>query len=247
MAFDLNSISKTRRLVAPKIVIGGPGKIGKTTFAASAPDAIGILTEDGAHAIDASAFPLATSMDDVYSAMGTLLNEDHDFKSLFVDSLDWMEPLVYDHVCKQNNWSNIEQPGYGKGYMAAATEWRTFLEGLDALRTHRGMAIILIVHDKIKRIEDPLYESFDAHDLKLHDRASALVKEWADILGYAGYELAIKTAKGAFGAEENRALRVQKRTLHMETHPAHFGGNRLNLKNCELRWDALSAQLEAQQ
>ncbi len=79
MAFNLQSIQRTKRLRAPKIVIAGPGKIGKTTFAAHAPNAVGILTEDGADAVDAAAFPLAQSLDDVYSAIGTLLNEDHQY------------------------------------------------------------------------------------------------------------------------------------------------------------------------
>ena len=55
MAFDLSSIQRTKRLRAPKIVIAGPGKIGKTTFAADAPNSVGILTEDGADAVDAAA------------------------------------------------------------------------------------------------------------------------------------------------------------------------------------------------
>jgi hypothetical protein len=73
MSFDLQSISKTRRVRAPKIVIVGQGKIGKTTFAAMSPNAIGILTEDGADAVDANAFPLATNLADVYAAIETLI------------------------------------------------------------------------------------------------------------------------------------------------------------------------------
>lgn len=45
MAFDLASISKTRRVRAPKVVIAGSNKIGKSTFASSAPNVIGILIE----------------------------------------------------------------------------------------------------------------------------------------------------------------------------------------------------------
>ena len=59
MAYNLASISKTRRIRSPKIVVVGQGKIGKTTFAAMAPNAIGILTEDGAAMVNANAFPLA--------------------------------------------------------------------------------------------------------------------------------------------------------------------------------------------
>jgi len=245
--FDLKSISKTRRVRAPKIVIVGQGKIGKTTFAAMAPKAIGILTEDGADAVDANAFPLATSLADVYSAVATLINQDHDFQTLFIDSLDWLEPLVQDHVCKTNNWKNIEQPGFGKGYVAAAEEWRNLLSGLEVLRADKGMGIILIAHDKIKRIEDPLTEGFDSHVLKLHDRAGALVQEWADVIGYAGYRIFTSKTDAGFGNKETKATTTGERILHVEPHPAHCGGNRFGLSNMPLDWTAFQEALTAAQ
>jgi GTPase SAR1 family protein len=245
--FDLKSISKTRRVRAPKIVIVGQGKIGKTTFAAMAPKAIGILTEDGADAVDANAFPLATSLADVYSAVATLINQDHDFQTLFIDSLDWLEPLVQDHVCKANNWKNIEQPGFGKGYIAAAEEWRNLLSGLEVLRADKGMGIILIAHDKIKRIEDPLTEGFDSHVLKLHDRAGALVQEWADVIGYAGYRIFTNKIDAGFGNKETKATTTGERILHVEPHPAHCGGNRFGLSNMPLDWTAFQEALTTAQ
>jgi hypothetical protein len=69
-----------------------------------APNAIGILTEDGADAVDANAFPLAASLPEVYAAIDTLINKEHDFQTLFIDSLDWLEPMIQEYVCKQNNW-----------------------------------------------------------------------------------------------------------------------------------------------
>jgi len=245
--FDLKSISKTRRVRAPKIVVVGQGKIGKTTFAAMAPKAIGILTEDGADAVDANAFPLATSLADVYTAIDTLINQDHDFQTLFIDSLDWLEPLVQDHVCKANNWKNIEQPGFGKGYVAAAEEWRNLLSGLEVLRADKGMGIILIAHDKIKRIEDPLTEGFDSHVLKLHDRAAALVQEWADVIGYAGYRIFTSKTDAGFGNKETKATTTGERIFHVEPHPAHCGGNRFGLTNMPLDWAAFQEALTAAQ
>ena len=241
--FDLKSISKTRRVRAPKIVVVGQGKIGKTTFAAMAPNAIGILTEDGADAVDANAFPLASSLTEVYAAVDTLINQDHDFQTLFIDSLDWLEPMIQDHVCKQNNWKNIEQPGFGKGYVAAAEEWRNLLSGLEVLRGTKGMGIILIAHDKIKRIEDPLTEGFDSHVLKLHDRAGALVQEWADVIGYAGYRIFTSKTDAGFGNKETKATTTGERILHVEPHPAHCGGNRFGLTNMPLDWAAFQEAL----
>lgn len=247
MAFDLSSISKTKRIRAPKIVIVGTGKIGKTTFAANAPSAIGILTEDGADYVDANAFPLATSLTDVYTAISTLINEPHDYKTVFVDSLDWLEPMVQSYVCEQNGWKHIEQPGFGKGYVAAAEEWRNFLNGLEALRSQRGMGVILIAHDKIKRIEDPLTEGYDSHVLKLHDRAAALVQEWADVIGYAGYRIFTNKVDAGFGNKETKATTTGERVLHVEPHPAHCGGNRFGIKNMQLDWAAFSEALAAAQ
>ena len=245
MAFDLSSISRTKRMRAPKIVIAGPGKIGKTTFASQAPNAVGILTEDGADAVDASAFPLCSSLHDVYSAIGTLLKDEHNFESVFIDSLDWLEPLLHQHVCEANKWANIEAAGYGKGYIAAAEEWRTLLSGLEALRSQRNMAIILIAHDKIKRFESPLHEGYDQYTLKLHDRAGALVQEWADVIGWANYRIVTTQSDAGYGNKETKARTTGERILHVEPHPAHMGGNRFGLKNMPLSWEAFTAALAA--
>jgi len=240
MAFNLSSIQRTKRARAPKIVVAGPGKIGKTTFAASAPNAIGILTEDGADAVDASAFPLCQSLDDVYSAMQTLLTEDHDFQSVFLDSLDWLEPMLHAHVCATNKWANIESPGYGKGYIAAADEWRNLLAGFDALRAEKNMAVILIAHDKVKHFESPLHDGYDIYTLKLNDRATGLVQEWADIIGFAGYKVMTRSSDAGFNKKENKAVTTGERILHVEPHPAHCGGNRFGLTNMPLDWESFA-------
>jgi hypothetical protein len=243
MAIDLKSISRTRRAEAPKILLVGEPKIGKSTLAASAPAAIGIITEDGLAGVDAVAFPLAQRLEDVYEAIGVLLNDEHEYRTVFVDSLDWLEPMVNDYVCRQNKWDSIESPGYGKGYVAAATEWRNLLDGLEALRQQRGMGVILIGHVQQKRIESPTHEGYDAWVLKLHARAAALVSEWADIVGFAAHRIAIKKTDAGFGNKEAKAIKTGQRVLHLEAHPAYPSGTRFGLTDCELSWSALAAQL----
>ena len=247
MAISLSSISKTRRIRAPKIVIGGAGKIGKTTFAASAPNSIGILTEAGADAVDSQAFPLVTTFSEVLECIEVLKKDVHNFDAVFIDSLDWLEPMIQDHVCIANKWENIEQPGYGKGYVAAAGEWRKLLLSLDQLRDAKEMAIILIAHDKIKTFSSPLHDSYDTYVLKLHDRANSLVMEWADILGWASYRIITRTVEGAFNQKEVKAKTTGDRILHVEGNPAHFGGNRFGLKNGPLDWQLFADQLGAVQ
>jgi hypothetical protein len=244
MAFDLSSIAPTRRQVAKKLVIYGPGKIGKTTMASSAPDPIGILTEDGAHSVDAQAFPLATSLNDVYEQLDTLLNAEHDFKTVFLDSLDWLEPLLYAHVCVTNNWKDIEAPGYGKGYIAAAEEWRNLLAWLDALRNTRGMHVILIAHEQVKRFENPTGESYDMYTLKLHTKATALVQEWADVIAFLNYRTLTRKEDAGFNKKEVKGVGTGERLMHLESRPAFLAGNRFNLPaELPLSWDALAQAL----
>jgi len=245
MAITLSSISSTRRVRPPRVVIVGEGKIGKTTFATMAPNPIGILTEEGADNLDAKAFPMAQSLAEVYEAIGVLMEEDHDFQTLFIDSLDWMEPLVYKEVCARNNWASIETPGYGKGYTEAATEWRQLLHWLDELRAKRNMGIILIAHDKVKTINDPMIESYDSHVMKLNDRAGALVTEWADVIGFAGYRLFMQEKKLGFGQKETKAKTTGERLLHVEPHPAHCGGNRFGMRDMALDWNVFAANFAA--
>lgn len=241
MAFDLSSICKTRRSVPPKICLYGPGKIGKSTTAAQAPKAVGILTEDGCHSVDTDAFPLCSSLTEVYDAIGVLFSEKHDFRTVFLDSLDWLEPLVYAHVCEKNNWKDIETPGYGKGYLAAAEEWRTLLAGFDVLRNERNMGVILIGHDQIKRFENPTGESFDAYTLKLHQRATALIQEWADIIGFINYRTFTRKEDAGFNKKETKGVGSGERLMYLEARPAFLAGNRFGLPaELPLSWAALS-------
>ena len=243
MAINLASITRTRRMQAPKMLLAGDTKIGKSTFASMAPGAIGICTEDGLAGIDANAFPLCKSLDDVYEAIGALMSEQHDYQTVFLDSLDWTEPLIHEHVCRANRWDSIESPGYGKGYIAAAAEWRTLLDGFEALRQEREMAVVLISHVKQKRVESPTHEGYDAWVLKLHDRASALCLEWADVVGFAAHRIAIRKTDAGFGQKEAKAVTTGERILHLEAHPAYPSGSRFGLKDCPLSWDAFASQL----
>lgn len=242
MAIDLSTISKTRRAEAMSFLLTGEPKIGKSTLAANAPSPIFIATEDGLAGIDAQAFPIAKRLEDVYEAMAVLLNDEHDYRTVVLDSLDWLEPLLHDYVCRQNKWDSIESPGYGKGYVAAALEWRNFLDGMNALRHQRNMHSILIGHVAQKRIESPTHEGYDAWVLKLHQRAAGLVSEWADVVGFAAHRIALKKTDAGFGNKETKALKTGQRVLHLEAHPAYPSGTRFGLKDCELSWQAFAEQ-----
>jgi hypothetical protein len=138
MAISLASLNRATALKPPRILIHGVHGVGKTTFAAGASDPVFILTEDGLGTLDVPHFPLARTFDQVMQALASLYAEEHAFKTLVVDSADWLEPLVWARVCKDQGWKSIEDAGYGKGYVNALDLWREYIEGLNALRDDKG-------------------------------------------------------------------------------------------------------------
>lgn len=249
MAISLESLQRGRSLRAPKIVVYGGPKIGKSTFAAGAPNPVFIQTEEGLDALDVVKFPMAESFDQVMGALAALATEEHVFETVVLDSLDWTEPLIWAHVAKAHSVRHIEEIGYGKGYVEALVHWRELLDALDYLRNERGMAVVIIAHDEIRKMQPPDGEPYDYAALKLHRRAGDLVEEWADVIGYATLKQTIRKDDMGFQKTHNRAVSLDKRVLHVGQNPAYISGNRYGLKSeIPLSWaDFQTAITEATQ
>ena len=235
MAFDLSTVARN---VAkpPRITIHGDPGIGKTTFGACAPNPIFLRTEDGLGTLDVPTFPVATTFGDVMSAIVSLYSEPHDFQTLVIDSIDWLEPLVWQHVCEffpdkgggTKRLASIEDAGYGKGYVEAIGYWRQLLDGITALRDARGMTVVMIAHSAKVRVEDPTVEAYDRFDLKLHKKAAAIVEEYSDVILYATQHVALVEEGKGFDARK-RAISNGNRVMHTQGKPAFLAKNRYGL------------------
>lgn len=242
MSISLSSISRTtRNALPPRVVIHGAQKIGKSTFAANAFKPIFLPLEDGLSGLEVDAFnggsPLR-SYDEVDQALVSLYKEPHEYGTVVVDSTDWLEPLIWAHVCKKNGWASIEQPGYGKGYIEANAVWRDFLDKLNTLRIERQMAVILIAHSAVKRFEAPDSEGFDRFELKMQKGALGLIVEWADAILYAQEETAIKKETNGFNSR-TRGISTGRRIVNCNAKASFIAGNRYNLPDVlPLDWQA---------
>lgn len=225
---DLKSISKNSPK-KPRIVIYGPSGIGKTTFGASAPNPIFIITEDGLGDIEVPHFPLAKSYDDVMDALESLLKDDHDFNTVVLDSIDWCEPLVWEKTCGRLHVSSIEEPGYGRGYVEASKEWADLLNIMTRLRDEKNMVVIMIAHGAVVKIEDPIHPAYDQNGLKLHKRAAAKVEEYADILGFCALKTLVTTEKESFNQTRNRAIDTGERVMYLTPSAGFKAKNRYRL------------------
>lgn len=229
MAISLSNVRRGVEIKPPRILVYGPHGVGKTTFGAQAPAPILVPLEDGAGMLDVPRFPLLKSYAEVVEALNSLGADEHEHQTVIVDSLDWLEPMVQAETCARNGWKDIEQPGYGKGYIACNTVWVEFFSLLQALRDFRNMQVILIAHQEVKTFQDPSTDPYDRYQIKLHKGASAIAQEWADAIFFCTFKTIVQKSKGAFNRENVRGVGHGDRVIYTQERPSHYAKNRYNL------------------
>jgi hypothetical protein len=171
-----------------------------------------------------TSFPRATKVGDVVESIKTLIKEEHAFKTVVVDSVDWLiEPLITSNV---EGAHDAKELAYGKGQMFVAEEFREILQGLDTLRMRRGMNVVLIAHSAVVRFEDPRTEPYDKFQPKLPSRCNALLQEWVDVLAFAAFKVIIKKADAGFNNVKSRGTTNGERMMHFIENPAFAAKNR---------------------
>lgn len=232
-----------------KVLIYGVQGIGKNTFAATFAKPILLQIEDGSAALDIPAFPLATTFQQVIDIIQAL-HGDHDFKTLIVDTLDWLEPLLWSACCEHHQKESIEAFGYGKGYVEVDRWWRHVMTGLDSLRHNKGMDVVVLAHSEVKTIQPPDTDPYDCYQIKLHKRAFPLWQEWADMVLFLNYKINLHRTKTGINEERTRGIGTGDRMIYTTERPAWKAKSRWALPEEILigkdrSWKAFHQQLEA--
>jgi hypothetical protein len=229
----------------PRVLLYGTEGIGKSTFAAGAPRPVFIQTEDGLDEITCDKFPPAVSFDDVIGALAELRTEKHEYETVVIDSLDWLERMIWDRVCRESGVKTIEKAdgGFAKGYTHALTFWREVIEKLNALRADRGMVVVLIAHAKVEKFEDPESSPYDRYSPRLHKHAAALVSEWCDAVLFATRKIRTQTEDAGFNRKRTIAQAIGRdggeRILRCVGGPACIAKNRYGIvEDLPLAWAA---------
>jgi hypothetical protein len=246
----LAKVERGRTPKPPRILLYGIEGIGKSTFGSQAPKPIFIQTEDGLDEIACDKFPLSKSYEDVVQALGELRAEKHDYETIVIDSLDWLERMIWDKVCLDTGAKNIEKAdgGYARGYMHALTYWREIIDQLNQLRTSHGMVVLLIAHAKVEKFEDPESSPYDRYSPRLHKHASALVGEWVDAVLFATRRFRTQSEDAGFGRKRTIAHAIGKdggeRILRCVGGPSCIAKNRYEITDdLPLSWSSFMAAL----
>ena len=238
MALSLSQITTTKSTHPPRTVIYGVDGVGKTSLAAEFPAPVLYLPTEGeappsdVHVDtpkDNNGNPaIIESFNDLLDIFGELLTTEHEYKTVIVDSLDGLESLVWKATCARLGVASIEDPGFGKGYVEADSEWNEFLSAVGML-AKSGIYVVQLAHPEIVRFDSPVTDPYSRYTIKLHKRANALVRERADIVAFVNYRVSIKEKEVARQTKVARGDGGNERLIHFNEKPGFTAKNRYGM------------------
>ncbi len=230
-----------------RLVVYGHGGVGKSTFAAGAPSPLFFDFEHRTGHLDVTRVE-PNDWAEVLAMLRELHADPGEFRTVVFDTLDHMELLIHAAVCKSNAWANIEEPGFGKGFVPVLAEWSRFLAGVEALG-RKGIGTVMLAHPMNRTVLNSTGENYDTVDLKLRGgpktNAADLIKEKVDLVGFAHYEDFVKRDPKA-SRPVAKAITTGERKLSFGYHPGRYSkrGIALAADDIPLTWTAFTQALE---
>lgn len=223
------------------VTICGDSGTGKTTLASTFPNPIVIRAEDGLQAIPESkrpdAFPLLSTVDELWDQLKGLINEPHDYQTLIVDSVTALERLFVQHVVESDpkKPKGIQQAygGYGAGRDNVAAMHGRVRKAAGLLADKRQMHTVFVAHADTARIEPPDSDAYMRYTLRLHEKSMPAYVDDVDIVGF----LKLETFTTGNEGERKKAISDGTRVLITHATAANVSKNRFGITG-PLRVDA---------
>ena len=221
------NITKGPKRSAIRVGIYGTEGVGKTTFASKFDDAVFIDTEGSTVHMDVARFDQPEELGDVVKQINYVISNPGQFRTLVIDTVDWLEKLIFQNVCAEKKIANIEDLGYGKGYVYAKQKMQEILAMLDQVIA-MGINVVLVCHSTIRKFELPdEMGSYDRYVLKLNEKNIApLIKEWVDMLLFVNFKTDVVTSSDG---KTKKAKGGQKRIMYANHSACWDAKNRFGL------------------
>lgn len=200
-----------------RVVIYGPGGIGKTSLATAAPGPVVFFDLDdslprlaGQLPEDAEVRLVAPGAESNWESIRSALHAGgwDAVKTIVIDSATRAEELAVawtianvPHEKRDVVIRRIEDYGFGKGYQHVYDTFLTLLGDLDQ-HARAGRHVVLICHDCTSTVPNPSGDDWLRYEPRLQTTNSGKasvrlrVKEWADHLLFVGYDVDVQDGKG---------------------------------------------------
>lgn len=220
-------------------ILGDAG-LGKTSLAATFPKPIVIRAEDGLQSIPADqrpdALPLVSSVEALWDQLTLLIKENHDYKTVIIDSVTALERLFVQDVLesdpKKPKGINQALGGYGNGPAAVAAQHERVRKACGILRDKKGMHVVFIAHAEVETIQPPDDEDYSRYSLRLGKKSVAPYTDDVDLVAFVKLQTFTKSGNG----DKNKAISDGSRVVVCHATASNVSKNRYGIEE-ELPFD----------
>lgn len=224
------NILKGKQIVAPKVMVYGLASAGKSSLAATLPDALFLDIEGGLSFLDVTRTPVATADELMADLLELFKAQKQEYKYIVIDSVDWLVNLFAAKTSGSGQGKTLEQlmdsatltlnkaqGGYGNGKQVLANYIKDVLVKFLNMLNRKGYGIILIAHADRKTLLDADGTNIERLAPKMDLTSMNVFVEWVDNLFYlksdddGGRHLIVSptdviTAKNRMGLKQNEFI-----------------------------------------
>lgn len=215
---DLKSMISRPVSDAPMLTIFGEGGTGKTSLAATFPAPVFIRAEDGFDVFAGkkapNAFPVLKNGEDIFEQLDALLEQEHPFKTLVIDSITSLDKkFESDIVRKDTRAKSINQAmgGYGAGYSAVAELHSKVKDRCDQLRENKGMTIVFLGHVETETMDLPDEPNYSRYSMRIHKKSIGYYTDFVSLVGLLKLQTIVDQESGKAKSFGDRVMIVDKR------------------------------------
>lgn len=250
MTSILAGVTSQRKQAGQRIVIAGAEKVGKTTLACGAPNALLVPLEMGFGAMTVPTTPLLETWEQIEQLCEELRasaqrGQIAPGSSIIWDSATALERAIHNKCLRLDPQWKVGNPagltmesalgGYGKAYNIANDYFGRWTRYMDELAVHGGINCIVTCHVFAALVVDPAHGEYNTWDLLLHSPKNQktygkreFITQWADMIGFLHEPMFVMKAEK--GQTLQRAVSSnQGRQIAVDRQPGWIAGNRYGL------------------
>jgi len=212
MAIDLKKISEGKQQREPRVLIYSADGVGKTRFAAGAPDPFFIDVNRGSFEYNVKRV-VPETWGETLEWVSAVERGQVKCKTLVIDSLSDLEAMAFNEFFP-NTTIDKWDGGYGRGETFAIAKWRELLGLLERIWAS-GKTIVLVGHMQVKRFEDPSGPGYERYEVAVRTKLAGLLRMWVDYVLFAREEVSQQKVDG-----KNKAITSDVRWIYTKRCPA---------------------------
>jgi len=210
-----------------RMVIYGAPKCGKTSTASDAPNPLFLGQDDGRRRLSVDGYPIPHTWADFTEQLTEATKEAKEagYKSIVIDTLNGVIQLCAEHVCETQFGGRWNDPRNGFLSWGGAQGWSSVSEEIKPMLNllnncvDQGLWVILICHQKIDSVKNPIIGDYQRFAPDMDRRVWARIAQWSDVILRVDYRIATD--------KEGNAINDEERVFNCSASVAEEGGCRI--------------------